>query len=83
MREIHANFHVKAEKIFSCFPHLKYLAIDLLIKDPLQDAVVGNYVVSEVGTYPGFSLFTHPTVGQGYNVLKPIIDGIFPETVNL
>ncbi len=69
-----------AESIFSKFPRMDFLAIDFLIQDITKPCNPSNYKVLEFATYPGFSIFTQPTFGEGVDIFTPIIDQLFPET---
>ncbi|MDD5456224.1 MAG: cyanophycin synthetase [Candidatus Margulisbacteria bacterium] len=79
--EIHPSYISVAHDILRLFPDLGFTGIDLLIKDPGAQAVASNYSVLEINHRPGFSLHTLPGNGQSRNVLKPVVDLLFPETV--
>ena len=78
--EIHESYKSIGESIFNLFDSLDYLAVDLMIKSPLEPATPYNYVFIEFATYPGYSMFLKPTIGKPINILSPIIDLLFPET---
>ena len=78
---VHPSFNQLAKNLLALFPGLGFTGIDLLIKNATQAAEEGNYTVLELNHRPGFSLHTTPGEGQSRNVVKPLIDMLFPETV--
>lgn len=79
---IHHDYQNLAEQTFSLFPELTYLAVDLLVQDVSKPRSQTNAVVSELGTYPGFSLFMLPSEGPPVDIVSRIVDRLFPETIS-
>jgi D-alanine-D-alanine ligase-like ATP-grasp enzyme len=78
MEQIHPTYFDIAKGILALFPGLSMIAIDLLIEDPSKPATTSSYVVCECCcTTPGLSLHTHPSKGEGYDVITPLVDLIF------
>lgn len=80
--KIHASYRKIAEDISKVFPGLPVLAIDFLIQDPSESAKEGTYWICECCCMnPGLSLHTHPSKGKGDDIITPLVDLIFPETI--
>jgi cyanophycin synthetase len=81
--QIHPTFFKLIRDMFSVFPNLPFLFVDLLIKDcslPVSDE---NYVYCESNiVFAGLSLFHLPSKGKEQDIINPMIDLIFPETIN-
>ena len=78
--QVHPSYLSLAKEIHTLFPGSAYTGIDLLINDISQPAHPDNYVICEFNIDPGFSLHLMPSKGKPHNVLKPIVDFLFPET---
>jgi cyanophycin synthetase len=77
---VHSDYLRLAQEAFSLFPGLVYLAVDLLVENIGQPYVPTNAVISELATYPGYSLFLLPSEGPPVDIVARIIDRLFPET---
>lgn len=77
---IHDDYIQLAQQVFALFPELTYLAVDLLVENISQPYVPINAVISELSTYPGFSLFLLPSEGPPVDIVARIVDRLYPET---
>lgn len=77
---IHEDYLNLARQVFSLFPGLSYLAVDFLITDYNKPFSPGNAVISELCTYPGYSMFLMPPTGHRVDIVARIVDRLFPET---
>lgn len=78
---IHPSYIEVAHSILELFPELPYIAVDLLLSDPTEPATKDSYVVCECCCFkPGLSLHTHPSKGNGHDIITPLVDQLFPET---
>lgn len=77
---VHHSYLEMVRKIALLFPKAGFVSIDLLVKDISKPVSDSNYVISEFGWDPGFSLHLMPSKGAPHNILKPIVDVLFPET---
>lgn len=80
--QVHPSYIDCAQQLYESFSELSYLGIDFLIQNPLEPCTSENYVVIEYATYPGYSLFSQPSTGEGVDIIPHIVDLLFPETKN-
>jgi len=78
--DVHPSYVDHARALYEEFPELSYLGIDLLVQDISVPCTPENYVVIEYATYPGYSLFSKPSTGEGIDIIPYIVDLLFPET---
>lgn len=81
--KIDPSYCETAKSINRLFPHLSVFTVDLLIKNFSLPANEDNYWICECCCInPGLSLHTHPSKGKGDDIISPLVDLIFPETIN-
>lgn len=78
--KIHRDYLDLANRVFSLFPGLPYLAIDLLIENFQEPLAKTNAQILELCTNPGFSLFEMPSSGTPVPLVSRIADRLFPQT---
>jgi cyanophycin synthetase len=79
--EVHPSYLDAARSIFKLFPGLGYCFVDFFSKDITRPAKRNMFSVNEMTTTLSITMLTQPYRGKGVNVLTPIIDRLFPETV--
>jgi cyanophycin synthetase len=77
---VHPTVIKIAQKILASFPKLPFVGIDIICQNISQDIINTGYYVCELNSAPGLSLHTLPETGKPRNVVKELVDLLFPET---
>lgn len=78
--KIHSSVIENCKKILGTFSGLSYVGIDYMSKDISAEQTSDMYNIVEVNTVPGIHMHMRPSEGMPRNVVKYMVDMIFPET---
>jgi cyanophycin synthetase len=78
--DAHPSVLCLAKKILSSFPGLPFVGIDLICPDIRHDINKTGYFICELNSAPGLSLHLLPETGKPREVVKELVDLLFPET---